>query len=300
MPRPPPAGTGGPQLPRCSPGCRRRLTPAAGLQEGGQLRQRRRDHPVVDPGATPLAVHQPGLAQHAEVVGDRGLLNVERAQQVAHADLASALTLTLEGDQRQQPQPHRITQGLEHPRQLRRGLLVQRLPDQRRAALTEHWESGPLFRHASILTALEAAWQGAASTVIESLERKLSCPVFSSHCASPTSKSRSSSTRSCSTPSRPSAAPATPTSPSPSPRSSSSSSRARPGRRPGWTTSASRSPAPPTSRKRPTASRPPGWPPSRRTTPPAATRCRTRSGSPAPARSPGRCTSSRPIPTTSS
>ena len=77
-------------------------------------RQPLRQDPVVDPGATPLAVDQPGLAEHPQVVGDRRTGDRERVGQLTHAHLAT----TTRGDQRQQPQPHRIAERLEAGREI--------------------------------------------------------------------------------------------------------------------------------------------------------------------------------------
>ena len=64
---------------------------------------------VVDPHAALLAVQQPGLVQHLEVVADRGLGEVEGRQQVAHAGLAALVGQ----HQRHQPQAHRVGERLE-------------------------------------------------------------------------------------------------------------------------------------------------------------------------------------------
>jgi hypothetical protein len=70
--------------------------------------------PVVDPGRAAFAGHQARLAQHLQVVADRGLGQREGTGQVAHTRLAALVR----GDQRQQPQPHGIPQGLERRGQL--------------------------------------------------------------------------------------------------------------------------------------------------------------------------------------
>ena len=72
-----------------------------------------RDHAVVDPGAAPLAVDQPGGAQHLQVVGDGRRGQVEGGGQVAHAGLATGMR----ADHRQQAQPYRVGDGLEQHRQ---------------------------------------------------------------------------------------------------------------------------------------------------------------------------------------
>ena len=47
---------------------------------------------VVDPGAAPLAVHPAGVAQHLEVMRDRGLADVAAVGEVAGADPSGALS----------------------------------------------------------------------------------------------------------------------------------------------------------------------------------------------------------------
>jgi len=96
-------------------------------EDGGQLGQGGRYQPVDDPGAASLALQQPGLAQDLEVVGDRRLGQVERRRQVAHA----RLTAPVAGHHAEQPQPHRVPQRLEHPAQIPRPVLRQRLVGQR-------------------------------------------------------------------------------------------------------------------------------------------------------------------------
>src|SRR5690606_3038012 len=52
-------------------------------EQGAELRHRLRDHPVVDPGAAPVAADETGGAQHLQVVGDRGGGEVEGGGEVA-------------------------------------------------------------------------------------------------------------------------------------------------------------------------------------------------------------------------
>jgi hypothetical protein len=84
-----------------------------GRQHGGHPLQRGRHEAVVDPGPAPLAVDEPGLAQHFQVVADGGLGQVERAGEVAHADLTPGPG----ADQGHQPEPDRVAERLEHLRQ---------------------------------------------------------------------------------------------------------------------------------------------------------------------------------------
>ncbi len=62
---------------------------------------------VVDPGAAPLAHHPTGVAQHLEVMGDRGLADVAAVHEVAGADLVGVAQLA------QDREPRRIRGGLE-------------------------------------------------------------------------------------------------------------------------------------------------------------------------------------------
>ena len=62
---------------------------------------------VVDPGAAPLAVHPTGVAQHLEVMGDRGLADVAAVHEVAGADLVGVAQLA------QDREPGRVGGGLE-------------------------------------------------------------------------------------------------------------------------------------------------------------------------------------------
>ena len=150
------------------------VTSSAGAEELGQQppAQRRGHHPglighqhrrgaaqrlgldaVVDPRPTPLAHDQARLAQHLQMMGDRRAGQLEHAGQIAHTRLATLMG----GDQRQQPQPHRVAHRLEHPRQLDRLPGRQRLPHQRRAAphrLDLRDRYLVLIRHESILTVI--------------------------------------------------------------------------------------------------------------------------------------------------
>src|SRR5262249_3236177 len=104
-----------------------------------------------------------GLAQHLQMMADGGLGKVERGGQVADAYLA-ALVGT---DQRQQPQPDRVTECLEHLRQSCRRGIADRLTHQRYRALRGigRWSGYPgelqcapawLYRHSPILTAIHS------------------------------------------------------------------------------------------------------------------------------------------------
>src|SRR5437764_4102721 len=62
----------------------------------------------------------------------------------------------MRGDQRQQPQPHRLPDGLEHASQLASLLRRQRLPQHRRAAQLRLTSLPLLFRHCSILTVVNS------------------------------------------------------------------------------------------------------------------------------------------------
>src|SRR6185312_10905369 len=259
-------------------------------EQRAETRERVGQHPVVHPRPASLAVDQSGLAQHPQVMADRRLRDVERAGQVAHAGLAAGER----GDQREQPQPHRIRQRLEHPGQRLRVIFGQRFAHHRRAARGRLDYRQLLLRHESMLTVIESAGKLGGIDNHLCKEGCPPCPASNSPCASPTSKALSPSTASSSAPNRPSAALATPTSPSPSPRSSSSCSKARTRSPPAWTTSASRSKTPPRSPTPSPAFPARAWPPTSRRTPPAVTPSKTRSGSPAPAPNAGRSTPSWP------
>ena len=58
------------------------------MTERGDTRGGPRLEPVVDPGAAPIAAHDPGLAQDLEVVRDRGLTHAAAIGEVAGADLS--------------------------------------------------------------------------------------------------------------------------------------------------------------------------------------------------------------------
>ncbi len=85
-----------------------------GLPDGQQLphgRQHRRFDAVVDPGSAPLGGEQPGLLELLQVVGDGRLGDADVG------DVADArLTALVRGDGREQPQPYRVPERLEHPR----------------------------------------------------------------------------------------------------------------------------------------------------------------------------------------
>ena len=87
--------------------------------------------PVVDPGAAPFGSRRVPASRSTFrwwLIG--GLGQVERRGQVADAGLAALMR----ADQGHQPQPDRISQGLEHLRQPGRRALADRLTDQRRGA----------------------------------------------------------------------------------------------------------------------------------------------------------------------
>jgi hypothetical protein len=84
------------------------------------------------------------------VVGDRGRGEVERVGQVADADLAAGVG----GDEREQPQPHRIAEGFEGRGEPLGLIGVERLGHQGHAAVVQIAASGDanrLLRHAPIL-----------------------------------------------------------------------------------------------------------------------------------------------------
>jgi hypothetical protein len=87
------------------------------------------------------------------VVADRRRRHIERLEQVAHARFSAVVT----GDQRQQPQPHRIRERLEQRRQLVGPRLRQWLARQRRATLARvglYQRQQILINHPSNLTHL--------------------------------------------------------------------------------------------------------------------------------------------------
>src|SRR5262249_46664668 len=154
------------------------------------------------------------------------------------------------GDQRHQPQPHRLGQRLQQRRDLGGLLGRQRLAGQRRTArrCTGRGPDQQGLPHTSIFT--KAAVYGKPDDKNKKKRssnfylRRFPClAVCSSLSTSTTSIRPSTSTASCSVPSRPSAGLAMPTSPSPSRRSSSSCWKT-PARAAASTTSASRSPTP--------------------------------------------------------
>src|ERR1039458_3001459 len=82
-------------------------------QPCGQLLQCVGDDVVVGPQALTLGVHDPGVAELLQVVGERGLGDVEQRHELAHADLAGVLAQHVH-----QLQPDRVTESLgdlSHP-----------------------------------------------------------------------------------------------------------------------------------------------------------------------------------------
>src|SRR5439155_5920489 len=70
----------------CSPWPSRGHLHWVGDQHIGELAQQLRADPVVDPGGPPLALDQPGLPQHLEVMRNRRTRQIERPGQVTHVD----------------------------------------------------------------------------------------------------------------------------------------------------------------------------------------------------------------------
>ena len=81
----------------------------AHVEPPGQLLQRIGDHVVVGPQALSLGVHDPGVAQLLQVVGERGLGDVEQRHQLADADLAGVLAQHVH-----QLQADRVAERLRH------------------------------------------------------------------------------------------------------------------------------------------------------------------------------------------
>ena len=107
-------------------------------------------HAVPDVAAPLLAGHQAGLGEHLEVVADRRLALADRLHQVTGTHRAAPGR----GQQRHQPQPHRVGERLEQRGHLVSLFLAHRLPGERGAAgqcAGQHRELTRL-RHASMLT----------------------------------------------------------------------------------------------------------------------------------------------------
>jgi hypothetical protein len=64
---------------------------------------------VVDPHATLAAIQEPQFVEHLQVVADGGLSQVEGLGQIAYAGFAAGVG----GDQGQEAQAHRLSQGLQ-------------------------------------------------------------------------------------------------------------------------------------------------------------------------------------------
>jgi hypothetical protein len=122
-------GRQGPRLSLCSPGYRGHLhqgiertfdlavsTSATGAGKGttrpDQLRdvvEGVRDEAVVGPLAALLAGEDAGIDEHLQVVGDSGLGQADRLDEVANA----GLLIIVSGDQGDQPEPGRVGDGFE-------------------------------------------------------------------------------------------------------------------------------------------------------------------------------------------
>jgi hypothetical protein len=81
-----------------------------------------------------VTVQQPRVDQHLQMVGHRRLGQPQRFGEVTDARLPAVVG----GDQRQQPQPGRVGDGLQRPGEIRCRFRVQRLTDQRGAARHVH------------------------------------------------------------------------------------------------------------------------------------------------------------------
>ena len=92
-------------------GFRRRRTGRSG-QQLPQRRERLGRDPVVRPAAALLALDEPGLEEHLQVVADGRLAQAERLRQVADARLALRLRL----DQAEQAEPRRVGDGAQRRR----------------------------------------------------------------------------------------------------------------------------------------------------------------------------------------
>src|SRR3954453_22118326 len=158
-------------------------------------------------------------------MADRGLAAPYRPGEVAGAHLVGV------GDDRQQPQPHRIGQHLEGRGQLLGLALAEHGAVDRAAARLDDLQLHRLAPDRQpvtdyILTYVDACRMMRTATVRRSSIRRRRyrkaqespCPESSSPSTCPTSTPPSPSTRSCSPPSRPSGGRATPTSPSTSRR----------------------------------------------------------------------------------
>jgi antitoxin (DNA-binding transcriptional repressor) of toxin-antitoxin stability system len=77
--------------PDCEPQCLPYDAPVMSAQPAGELVERVREHVVIRPQATALAVDDPGRPELLEMVRQRRLRDVKQGHELAHADLARVL-----------------------------------------------------------------------------------------------------------------------------------------------------------------------------------------------------------------
>src|ERR1700682_4032652 len=129
---------------------------------------------VVDPGAAPFGLEQPGGAQHLQVVRNGRLATLNPDRQVADAGFAAGVA----GHHAEQPQPHRIRKSLELDCELAGRRCGQWLTRQWGDRAPRHVGQGRLrLRHMSILTDIKSVHKRTVGERTTSYSSTVTSPV---------------------------------------------------------------------------------------------------------------------------